>query len=183
MTYPIFSIGYGNRSWPQFSSLLRERNCDYLIDVRSNPYSKFNPDFSQQPLRAAALADNIRYVFMGDLLGGKPNRAEDYLPDGRVDYIRQAESPAFQQGLARLRSAHSQSFCVCLMCSELRPEECHRCKLIGEELAQLSIDIVHIDEKGHNISQAEAIKRLDGGQNDFFGTPQKLTTSRGAYRK
>ena len=105
---------------------------------------------------------------MGDLLGGKPNRAEDYLPDGRVDYIRLAESPAFQQGLARLRSAHSQSFCVCLMCSELRPEECHRCKLIGEELAQLSIDIVHIDEKGHNISQAEAIKRLDGGQNDFF---------------
>ena len=183
MTHPIFSIGYGNRSWSQLSSLLRERNCDYLIDVRSNPYSKFNPDFSQQPLRAAALADNIRYVFMGDLLGGKPNRAEDYLPDGRVDYIRLAESPAFQQGLARLRSAHSQSCCVCLMCSELRPEECHRCKLIGEELAQLSIDVVHIDEKGHNISQAEVLRRLDGWQNDFFGIPQKLTTSRGAYRK
>lgn len=179
----IYSVGYGNRTWAQFSSLLLERGCEYLIDVRTNPYSKFNPDFSQNLIDRSARKASIKYVFMGDLLGGKPTRSEDYSTDGRVDYIKLAESPSFQLGLRRLKIAHSKSLCICLMCSELRPEDCHRCKLIGAELQELSIQTMHIDEKGKDISQNDAISRIDGGQNDFFSPPSKLTSSRGIYLK
>jgi hypothetical protein len=66
-----------------------------------------------------------------------------------------------------------------LMCSEGRPEECHRSKLVGVSLADLGIAVSHLDEEGLARSQDEVISRLTGGQLDLFGTPS--FTSRKRY--
>ena len=83
--------------------------------------------------------------------------------------------------MARLLTAHSKGLCSFLMCSELRPEECHRCKLIGAALAERGVEIIHIDEKGRAISQDEAIDRITGGQEGLFGQDPSINRSRGSY--
>ena len=65
------------------------------------------------------------------------------------------------------------------MCSEGRPEQCHRSKLIGEALAGLGISLCHIDEDGALLTQRQVIDRLTHGQLDLFGQP--CFTSRKRY--
>ncbi len=57
------------------------------------------------------------------------------------------------------------------MCSEGKPEECHRSKLIGVTLTDGEIPVIHIDENDALRSQAEIIDRLTGGQLSLFGEP------------
>src|SRR5215471_13500970 len=81
----MHTIGYGARTVEQLIAALQANRIEYLIDVRSSPYSKFKPEFSREPLEAALKARGIRYVFMGDTLGGQPRDADCYT-DGKVDY-------------------------------------------------------------------------------------------------
>lgn len=177
----LYSIGYGNRTWPELLELLKRDQCQFLIDVRSSPYSKFNPSFTKETLEGLCNDAGIRYVFMGDTLGGKPDGPQHLDAEGKIDYIKLADAPQFQFGLARLKTAHSKGLVSFLMCSELRPESCHRCKLVAAELAELGISVTHIDEKGERISQDEAVNRLTGGQEEMFGVNPSLTRSRGSY--
>jgi uncharacterized protein (DUF488 family) len=179
----IYSIGYGNRQWEEVQQLLSQRGCTFLIDVRSNPFSKFNPSFSKDHLSHLCSKAGIRYVFMGNTLGGKPSSDKHFDQDGKVNYLLLAKSKEFQYGLARIITAHKKGVYVCLMCSELKPQECHRCKLIGAELKEQGIEIIHIDENGSDTSQDEVLRRLTGGQDDMFQDRPALTRSRGVYKK
>lgn len=69
---PIYTIGYGNRSIAEFIDLLQKYHIQYLADIRSRPYSKFNPDFSQAALEQRLKQQRIKYLFFGDTLGGRP---------------------------------------------------------------------------------------------------------------
>jgi uncharacterized protein (DUF488 family) len=175
---PLYTIGYGSRTLDEFVAALRAHQLDYVIDVRSAPYSRFKPEFSRATLEAALRRHGVRYVFMGDLLGGQPNDPDCYL-EGKVDYDQVRTRPYFLAGLQKLKVAWDQRLRAVLMCSEERPEQCHRVKLIGEALTRIAIPIAHIDETGHTRSQLEVIARLTGGQLDLFGSP--AFTSRKRY--
>ncbi|GHO79964.1 hypothetical protein KSD_77350 [Ktedonobacter sp. SOSP1-85] len=84
---PIYTIGYGGRSFGQFISLLHKYEIEWLIDVRSQPHSRFNQQFSKQSLEKALHQHHIRYLFIGDTLGGRPNDETCYV-DGRVAYAK-----------------------------------------------------------------------------------------------
>ena len=62
-----------------------------------------------------------------------------------------------------------QQHSVVLMCSEGKPEECHRCKLIGVTLTTQDIPVIHIDENDEQVTQEQAVERLTGGQLSMFG--------------
>jgi uncharacterized protein (DUF488 family) len=96
-----------------------------------------------------------------------------------VDYQRLRAQPFFQAGIARLQNAFAQQRRVALMCSEGRPEECHRAKLIGEALDDVHVPVVHIDENDELVSHAAVIQRLTDGQLALFG--QEEFTSRKRY--
>lgn len=174
----LHSIGYGARTLDELVAALKVHRIEYLLDVRSSPYSKFKPEFTKEVLEAALKARGIRYVFMGDTLGGQP-RDPDCFTDGKVDYEKVRRQPFFQAGLERLRKAHEQRLRAALTCSEGRPEQCHRSKMIGEALAAAGIPILHIDEDGRLLTQTQVMDRLTGGQLDFFGGP--TLTSRKRY--
>ncbi|MCO5210832.1 MAG: DUF488 domain-containing protein [Caldilinea sp.] len=175
---PIYTIGYGDRSIEAFIAALHANTIAYLLDVRTAPYSRFKPEFSKEALAKALAAQGIRYVFVGDSLGGRPDDPACYV-DGRVDYDRVREQPFFQRGIERVQAAHAQQLRVVLMCSEGRPEQCHRTKLIGETLVALGIPVVHIDEADRLITHDEAILRLTDGQLNLFG--QESFASRKRY--
>ncbi len=175
---PLFTIGYGARSLDEFITALKANGIEFLLDIRSSPYSKFKPEFSKEVLQRRLEGARIRYLFMGDTLGGQP-KDPVCQTDGKVDYDKVRGQPFFQEGLARLRKAFEQQRPVALMCSEGRPEQCHRSKLIGEALAAAGIPVCHIDEDGTRLTQREVIDRLTDGQLDLFGQPS--FTSRKRY--
>jgi uncharacterized protein (DUF488 family) len=174
----VYTIGYGNRSTGELIELLLANRVECMLDVRTAPYSKFKPEFSKEALEAAVSAAGIRYVFAGKELGGRPDAPECYV-DGKVDYDLVRKAAFYLAGIERIRKAHAQGMRMALMCSELRPEECHRSKLIGVTLAELAIPVAHLDEEGVPRSQDEVIARLTGGQLDLFGGP--AFTSRKRY--
>ena len=122
--HALFTIGYGARSLDEFLAALKAHGIEFLIDVRSAPYSKFKPEFSKDLLEHHLERAGIRYVFMGDALGGQPKDPACYT-DGKVDYDKVRGQPFFQAGLERLKRAFEQPRRVALMCSEGRPEQVH----------------------------------------------------------
>ena len=168
MTIPIYTIGYGTRSIEQFVEVLQRYEIEYLVDVRSAPYSRYKPEFSKAELAEALQQHSIRYMFMGDTLGGHPDDENCYV-NGVVDYEKVKATQFYADGIVRLQTAFSQQQRIAVMCSEGKPEECHRSKLIGTTLTDGEIPVVHIDENDAPQSQAEIINRLTGGQLSLFG--------------
>jgi uncharacterized protein (DUF488 family) len=175
----LYTIGYGQRSLEALVGLLRRYEIRRLIDVRSAPYSRFKPEFSREPLALELERQGVAYEFMGDTLGGQPRDPACYT-DGKVDYDKVRAQPCFGLGLDRLQALLSQPGKLVLMCSEARPEECHRSKLIGEAAGARQIEVRHIDSDGLLLTQAQTISRLTGGQLELFGGPS--FTSRNRYR-
>ncbi|MCY3680224.1 MAG: DNA helicase RecQ [Gemmatimonadetes bacterium] len=161
---PIYTIGYGSRSIEQFIEVLQLHEIAYLIDVRSTPYSRYKPEFSKEVLEAKLQQHRIRYVFMGDTLGGHPDDETCYDAKGQVDYEKVKDTEIYQRGIERLQTAFAQQQCIALMCSEGKPEHCHRSKLIGASLSAQDLPVIHIDENDEQQTQDDVIERLTKGQ-------------------
>ncbi len=175
---PVFTIGYGARTVDELIATLRGQQILFLVDVRSAPYSRFKPEFSKEALERALKQQGIRYIYLGDALGGRPTDLDCYVGD-KVDYERIKEKTFYQAGIQRVQTAWQRGVRFVLMCSEGKPEQCHRSKLIGETLAGLGIPVAHIDEQDQLRSQEEVIQRLTGGQLSLFGDHE--FTSRKRY--
>ena len=72
------------------------------------------------------------------------------------------------RGIERLRKASEQGMRVALLCSEGKPEECHRSKLIGVALEAAGLTVQHLDERGELQSQLAVISRNTGGQLSLY---------------
>jgi uncharacterized protein (DUF488 family) len=163
----LYTIGHGNRKPEDFLGLLKEYGIEYLVDVRSQPYSKFNPQFNQNELKFFLERNGVRYVFMGDNIGGRPKDTTCYDDDGKVDYEKVKLKDFFLQGIDRLKTAYNKDINLVIMCSESKPCDCHRSKLIGRVLNNDKITLKHIDENGKLKDQSTVILELNKGKNDI----------------
>jgi hypothetical protein len=118
---------------------------------------------------------------MGDSLGGQPDDKTCYT-GGKVDYSKVARQPFFLAGIERLHEASRQGHSVAVMCSEGKPENCHRSKLIGKTLASEGVEVIHIDERDQLISQRDVLLRITGGQPSLFGDDFFTFKSRKKYK-
>ena len=165
---PIYTIGHGNRSLEDVMQLLQHYEIAYVIDVRSQPYSRYTPHFSRPTLEHSLKEQHhIRYVFMGDTLGGRPGDETCYRND-KPDYDIIRTKPFFLQGIARLHTVWEKQLRVALLCSEAKPQDCHRSKLIGNTLLEQQIPVLHIDENGSCKEQQAINMLLTGGQQLLF---------------
>jgi len=139
-------------------SLLRENSVTAVADVRSQPFSKSNPEFTSAPLRETLRQFGISYVFLGEELGARSTDKRCYVA-GKVQYDLIASSPSFQAGLDRVekgRTNHS----IALMCAEKEPLNCHRCILVGRHLRARGVPIRHILDDGVVEDHDSSILRL-----------------------
>ncbi|MCA9930600.1 MAG: DUF488 domain-containing protein, partial [Anaerolineales bacterium] len=104
---PLFTIGYGARDIDEFIAVLKENEIAFLLDVRSKPYSRYKPAFSKKALADHLKTHGIRYVFMGDTLGGMPEDPTCYT-NGNIDYEKVAKTDFFAKGIGRLQTAYRQ---------------------------------------------------------------------------
>ncbi len=177
-TGQVYSIGHGGWTPRDLVAQLRDLGIQLLIDVRSIPYSRHQPEYSKRPLQELLEHGGIRYLFLGNLLGGRPPDQDCYI-DGKVDYTRCRTKDPFLRGIQRIRTAYQDGLRVVLLCSEGKPWHCHRSKLIGEALAEEGIQVLHILPDGTILTQEQVINRITRGQISLF-EPRFL--SRKGYR-
>jgi uncharacterized protein (DUF488 family) len=163
MKSTVYSIGHGNKTIENFIKELKSFDIEYLIDIRSKPFSKWNPQFNQDSLKTSVEKKGIKYVFLGDKLGGFPSDKSCYDTNGKVVYDFVKDKDFFREGLNRLVTANNKAIKVAVMCSESKPEECHRSKLVGKELLKMDISIHHIIAENKTKSQETVIGELTDG--------------------
>ncbi len=162
--HPIFTIGHSNLEPLPFLETLRQFHVGVLCDVRSHPQSGRFPQFNQDVLAEALREVSIRYVFLGEELGGRPADAKLYRADGLADYTACRKSFGFRQGIERIL-AELQVNNVTLMCAEEDPLTCHRFLMISPELVSAGVTPQHIRRGGAVESQREAEDRLLNARN------------------
>ena len=173
----IYSIGHGTKKIEVFLNELSSFKISYLVDVRTSPYSKYNPQFNREILKNDLEKVGITYVYLGENLGGLPPDRSCYI-DGKVDYDLIKEKDFFKEGLKRLIVASTKSLNVAIMCSESKPEECHRSKLIGQELLKQNISLLHILSSEKIKEQTTVMNELTKGKGlvDLFGNETSFTS-------
>jgi uncharacterized protein (DUF488 family) len=150
----LYTIGHSNHSEEKFLALLQQHQIEVLVDVRSQPASRYNPQFNEGQLKRSLQAAGIRYLFMGDSLGGRPVGDEFFDDEGHALYHRMAKSPVFLAGIERLERGAAQHR-VAIMCSEEDPAICHRHLLVTRVISGRDIDVRHIRGDGKLESEAQ----------------------------
>jgi len=154
----LYSIGHSDHATDAFIALLRRHGVTTLVDVRSQPYSRWVPAYNRETLAHTLQAAGLTYVFLGDALGGRPDRPSLY--DGeQPDYERMAATPAFRQGLTRLLALARESG-VAMMCSEGDYRQCHRHMLITPHLLERGARVLHIRPDGETVEAHPEPKQL-----------------------
>lgn len=154
----LFTIGHSTHEWPAFAALLRQHGVTAIADVRSSPFSRFNPQFNRETLSQSLKDERIAYVFLGRELGARRSEPECYV--GRqARYERIVRSPLFNEGLERLRVG-LRTHRIAMLCAEKDPITCHRMVLVCKAMRDEPILIQHILEDGTLESNAEAEDRM-----------------------
>jgi len=178
----VFTIGHSTHSADELVSMLALHRVTAIADVRSHPYSRFNPQFNREPLDAVLQGAGIDYVFLGRELGARSEDPSCYV-DGKVQYDRLAQSAHFQAGLDRIERGISRRR-IALMCAEKDPLTCHRTILVSRHLVARGIEVTHILADGSLESHIDALNRLlielHLPERDLFRTREEIIAE--AYR-
>ncbi|WP_043341657.1 DUF488 domain-containing protein [Belnapia moabensis] len=154
----LLTIGHSNHPLEMFLALLRQHGVTAVADVRSAPFSRFNPQYNKVELERGLKAEGIRYVFLGRELGARSDDPACY-EGGRVRYARLACTEAFRQGIERLCRGALEHRIVCL-CAEKEPLECHRTLLVARALEAEGVEVTHIHADGGLEPNTMAMERL-----------------------
>lgn len=166
----IYTIGHSTMRIDEFIMLLKKHMVTALVDVRSSPYSRHNPQFNRDKFEDSLKDHGIKYIFMGDALGARSDNPSCH-EGGRVFYARLAEQAEFKKALDRIQEG-SKEYRIALVCAEKEPLDCHRTILVAEELRKKGMDIVHILHDGslepHEKTLDRLLKRLNITKEDMF---------------
>ena len=172
----VLTIGHSTHTVEDLGALLQRHDATAVADVRSAPYSRFNPQFNREPFAEALEAEGIRYVYLGDSLGGRSDDPACY-EDGRIHYDRVAATESFKLGVARVVDGAAR-YRIALMCAEKEPLDYHRTLLVSRALDEQGVDVAHIHAGGGLEPHAEAMDRLLDNLNlprgDLYGTREEL---------
>jgi len=169
MAVTIFTVGHSRHTAEHFLTLLRAHDIARLVDVRSQPRSKWAPHFDKAALSRQLGACGTDYVFLGKLLGGRPEGREFYRQDGTVDYTLRAAAHAFVEGVRQL-VVLAQNRRVVILCAEENPSSCHRRLLLTPAIQRSGATVVHV--RGDASLEPERDRALDAQQLDLFGGRQ-----------
>jgi uncharacterized protein (DUF488 family) len=142
----IFTIGHSTRPVAEFIELLQSNGVEQLLDIRTIPKSRHNPQFNSDALAASLRAAHIRYVHMKEL-GGLRHARKDSINlgwrnasfRGYADYMQTDEFEAALNRAIELATARPTA----LMCAEAVPWRCHR-SLVADALVVRGVRVLEI---------------------------------------
>ncbi|MHC1586714.1 MAG: DUF488 domain-containing protein [Candidatus Hecatellaceae archaeon] len=128
----LYTYGHSTRSLEEFIQTLKALKVEVAVDVRRFPGSKKYPHFSREVLAEELPKAGIRYVWLGELLGG-------YRPGGYQNYMR---TKTFKEGFQRLVKMAGEARTV-VFCSEALWFRCHR-RFLADRLTKLGFQVYHV---------------------------------------
>lgn len=144
----ILTVGHSTRSSSELNALLLQAQVRCLVDVRSIPRSRTNPQFNSDSLRESLAADGIEYVHLAALGGrrgrhrGTPSPNTLWRVEAFRNYADYAATEAFRAGLEQLKALSDRLSCA-IMCAEAVWWRCHR-RIIADYLIAEGIEVAHI---------------------------------------
>jgi uncharacterized protein (DUF488 family) len=146
---PVFSIGHSTHPIEEFVALLQQASVELLVDVRSIPRSRTNPQFNADVLPHSLAQCSIDYRHSAPL-GGRRHRKAQAPPSPNTfwtntafrNYADYALTDAFREGLHELQRAAQTRRCA-MMCSEAVWWRCHR-RIVADYLLASGTPVVHI---------------------------------------
>jgi uncharacterized protein (DUF488 family) len=147
--HTIYTIGHSTRTIEQFLELLKAHGIQQIVDVRTVPKSRHNPQFGKEALAASLEQAGIAYTHL-EKLGGLRHSSKDSVNlgwqnssfRGFADYMA---TPEFQAGLDELK-ALTEKKTVAIMCAEAVSWRCHR-SLIADALTTQGWQVLHIQSR------------------------------------
>jgi uncharacterized protein (DUF488 family) len=142
----VYTIGHSTHDLPTFSTLLRRNRIEQVIDVRTLPRSRRNPQFDIDAIRAALRAEGFGYTHLPEV-GGLRQPAEGSVNDGWDNeafrgYADYMATPEFAEGFERLGRLAAR-LPTALMCAEADWRRCHR-RLLSDALSVAGWRVRHI---------------------------------------
>ena len=125
----LYTLGHSNKTIEELIQKLVDNKIEALVDVRTIPYSKYNPQFNRENLSFRLSQNNIHYYYRGKNLGGKGGKEANTGWDKAID---------------ELKSWAERDLRVCVMCSEADPNNCHRQSTIQPDAEKVGLTIEHI---------------------------------------
>ena len=173
-----YTMGYSDLPREVFLYFIQKEKIDTFVDVRTTPYSSYQPDYNKKALEQFLASHEIEYLYYGDRLGGHYTDPDLVFEDGSVNYDDVRKRPLFQKGIDDLIDLIKQNRTVCLMCVEKKPQQCHRFILISRELQERGVKVIHMVPCLELISNRELEEELlsemfDPAQRDLFNEPNR----------
>jgi uncharacterized protein (DUF488 family) len=154
MTHPFFTIGHSTRPIAEFVELLRESEIQLVVDVRTVPRSRTNPQFNRDILPTSLSEFGIDYKHIAQLGGLRSRSANVPLSLNAFwqnasfhNYADYAMSDDFMSGLMRLRELGHAKL-TAIMCAEAVWWRCHR-RIIADYLLAAGDEVFHILGRNH----------------------------------
>jgi uncharacterized protein (DUF488 family) len=176
----IWTVGHSTLPLDTFLRILTRAGIVRLADVRRFPASRKHPHFTQRPLAEALAGAGIVYHGFPELGGrrtprpGSPNTA--WRVAGFQGYADYMESPAFREGVERLRAV-ARAAPTAIMCAEALWTRCHR-GLIADYLKARGVTVIHLRDGAAEEHPYTSAARLVGGQLSYRpadGAPQYVS--------
>ena len=154
MTNPFFTIGHSTRPIEEFVALIEAAEIKLVVDVRTVPRSRTNPQFNRDVLPVSLASHGVVYEHLPSL-GGLRGVQSDISPETNAfwenasfhNYADYAMSEEFRSGLERLR-ALGRARRSGVMCAEAVWWRCHR-RIVADYLIAAGEEVVHILSPGH----------------------------------
>ncbi len=142
----VFTIGHSTHPIDEFIALLKQNGVERVVDIRTIPRSRYNPQFEQTALVHSLPEDGIEYIHMKELGGLRP-KVKDSINLGwrnasfrnYADYMQTEE---FNAGIDKLID-YAQEKTTAIMCAEALPWRCHR-SLVGDALLVRGVEVLNI---------------------------------------
>ncbi|MEZ5565453.1 MAG: DUF488 domain-containing protein [Gammaproteobacteria bacterium] len=152
MTLPFFTIGHSTRTVEEFLELLRAARVSFVVDIRTVPRSRTNPQYNRDVLPDTLAAFDVGYEHIATL-GGLRSKSKEVTPDingfwenrSFHNYADYALSASFREGLDRLIALGRTQRCA-MMCSEAVWWRCHR-RIVSDHLIARGEAVFHLMNK------------------------------------
>lgn len=183
----VFTIGHSTRTIEECIDLLQTYAVTLVIDVRSAPHSRHNPQFNKEALPHTLKRYNIKYIHLPEIGGLRHPKAnsinlglENPSFRGYADYMQTKE---FTDALLKIVALAKENK-VALMCAEALPWKCHR-SLISDALVARNIQVLHIISKEATVRhELNELAHVDGTKVTYplysKETPQKTLSDFGS---
>ena len=176
MRQPIFTIGHSTRPIDEFIRLLQSHEVHRLVDVRTVPRSRFNPQFDNSRLPSLLQDGGIHYLHVPELGGLRKPRPDSQNNGWRNTsfrgYADHMQTDTFRHGLERCLELAARER-IALMCAEAVPWRCHR-SLIADALVARGVEVLEITGEGRSRAHTLASFARVEGTTVTYPAPEAL---------